>query len=120
MRLTYELGYKGSGEYDTDNTQNMPINNIFKAINKLGRLEDIEEVVGYDLVTILKCLLADELYFRSKKTGQIEFKSPTAISVKCKVIIFAFDNTIVEFKEYGKTFALTREELEHNSNIENV
>ncbi len=59
-RLTYELSYKGSGEYDTDNTKNMPINMYVQVINKLGKLEDIEEEIGCPLeeaVNILNTIL---------------------------------------------------------------
>lgn len=78
---------------------------------KIKELENIEQELGVDLITILKGLLADKLYFKSNKTGKIEFKRPTASSIKYKSIIFAFDNTVVEFKDYGKTWALTKDEL---------
>ena len=52
MRLTYELGHGKTGEYDTINDKDMPANNIWKAINKLGQLEDIEEELGIDLITL--------------------------------------------------------------------
>lgn len=52
-RLTYELGQKGSGHYDTDNSKDMPINMWIACINKLGKLEDLEEEIGISLETIL-------------------------------------------------------------------
>ena len=54
MRLTYELGHGKTGEYDTINDKDMPANNIWKAINKLGQLEDIEEELEIDLLDYLK------------------------------------------------------------------
>ena len=43
MRLTYELGHKGSGEYEPVRHKDMPINNYITCINKLGKLEDLIE-----------------------------------------------------------------------------
>ena len=66
MRITYELGHKGSKQYDTDNRNDMPVNNIYKAINKLGQLEDIEEELGIDLITLYKAL-KNGIYFYGQK-----------------------------------------------------
>lgn len=81
-------------------------------LNKLGQLEDFEEKLDIDLVTLFKASFAESLYFKSNKTNRIENKPFTAMSIKYKTIIFGFDSTIVEFKDYGKTWALTKEELE--------
>lgn len=118
MRLTYELGHKGSGDYDTDNTKDMPINNIWKAINKLGKLEDIEEELGIDLVTLFKAL-KDGIYYR--KENDIR---KININYICKnklgyigYSLGAYDadypdiNIWFLFKDYGKTWALTKDEL---------
>lgn len=86
---------------------------LIQALQRLADLEKLQEEIGMDLLLALKCLLADNIYFISAKTNRVEYKSPTATSLKHKSIIFAFDSTIVEFKDYGKTWALTKEELEN-------
>ena len=136
MRLTYELGHKGSGEYDTDNTKDMPINNIWKAINKLGKLEDVEEQYDIDLIIFSKLLDAldkDCVYVKVKKikqydgysaveeTGEIESKNIARFSRYINGTrdwyfttsfgdISGVNNYLL--KDYSKTWALTREELE--------
>ena len=40
-RLTYELGYKGSGSYEPIQNKDMPINNYITCVNKLGKIEDL-------------------------------------------------------------------------------
>ena len=136
MRLTYELGHKGSGEYDTDNTKDMPINNIWKAINKLGKLEDVEEQYDIDLIIFSKLLDAldkDCVYVKVKKikqydgysaveeTGEIESKNIARFSRYINGTrdwyfttsfgdISGVNNYLL--KDYIKTWALTREELE--------
>lgn len=45
MRLTYELGHKGSSEYEPIKNKDMPINDYITCVNKLGKLEDIFELI---------------------------------------------------------------------------
>lgn len=108
-RITYELGYKGSGEYDTDNTYNMPANNFFKALNKLGQLEDIEEELGIDLVTLFKAL-KNGIYTKENLDNY-----PYACLLRNDMVLVLFDDVYKHeylLKDYGKTWALTKEELE--------
>ena len=86
---------------------------LMQALQRLEAFEKLQEEIGMDVLLALKCLLADKIYFISARTNRVEYKSPTASSLKYKSMIFAFDNTIVEFKDYGKTWALTREELKN-------
>ena len=112
MRLTkgYLSGNYATIEQDCDCEKSIELG-FYKAINKLGQLEDIEEELGIDLITLFKASFAEALYFKSNKTNRIEYKPFTAMSIKHKTIFFAFDSTIIEFKDYGKTWALTKDEL---------
>lgn len=102
-RITYELDHKGSGEYDTDNTRNMPANNFIGALNKLGQLEDIEEELGIDLITFFKAL-KNGIYGRvGDKIEHI--LAPNFSFCYRKMYIY-------KLTDYGKTWALTKEELE--------
>ena len=58
-RLTYELGHKGSGHYDTDNSKDMPINMWIACINKLGKIEDIMEKYEINSIEELEEILKD-------------------------------------------------------------
>lgn len=83
---------------------------IEKDLDKLFKLEDIEKELGVDLVKLLSAksifvVECDEIY---------ESQTPFVDCVN-KQILLAHYTTIAEdydFKDYGKTWAFTREELE--------
>lgn len=85
--------------------------------DKLRRLEDIEDELGIDLITFVKLTKAKEVY-------DIEEDSATTFTYidfenHLIVCIDDFDEMSgrnfewsYRFKDYGKTWALTKEELE--------
>ena len=82
-----------------------------KPIDKLGQLEDVEEELGIDLVTLFKALkngiYVDENYMDFGTTNN--FLCPNNLDyfdVNLKQIAGG-----IYFKDYGKTWALTKEEL---------
>lgn len=89
-------------EYISDDTKCMKN----KYINKLGQLEDIEEELGIDLITFFKIYNADKVYIKGKDYyWKIRHYNRHSISVGTNKII------CLPFKDYGKTWALTKEEL---------
>ena len=72
-------------------------------MNKLGQLEDIEEELGIDLVTLINAL-KNGIY--GKIGNKIEHILAPHLSWYCQEIY------IFKIKDYGKTWALTKEELE--------
>lgn len=94
-------------------------------LNKLGKLEDIEEELGIDLVTLLGGLLNDgvvwvKLPYVPRDNGSLPDILAVDIAVQTKWSFkkpchFMLDMGSVQFtyllKDYGKTFALTKEEL---------
>ncbi len=123
-RVTYELE-PGSGQYDTDNHDQMPIHNIFKAVNKLGKLEDIEQVIGIGLYTLYKALTEPIAIIQENGTIEVLWACPRfQISVdksKCWILygpVSALNKPqqYLLTTDYGKKkpggWALTREELE--------
>ena len=86
---------------------------LTRAYNKLGQLENIEDEFGIDLVKV--CLFAlNGGYYK----GESPLATPTNISPTDIVVNFLFkyfdcyDNCLsLYFKDYGKTWALTKEEL---------
>ena len=116
MRLTKEVelfnGAKTFKKNDTISNQ--------EVIIKLGQAEVFEEELGFNLITFLKAL-SDGIYAIYERTGKI-----TAYTSACCVFDFDSrsliviedfdgDNWNVEeryyLKDYGKTWALTKEEL---------
>ena len=83
-----------------------------QAIDKLGQLEDIEEELGIDLITLFKLL--DAVYVYSYGHTDIVRCLNDLVSLYDKSITIYNGTCVVSYplSEYGKSFALTKEELE--------
>lgn len=80
------------------------------AINKLGKLEDIEEELGIDLITLFKAL-KNGVYVRYTN-DEIEHRIVAGIEEEnITLCIKESKECYMYFDEYGKTWALTKEEL---------
>ena len=86
------------------------------AIQKLGQLEDIEEELGIDLITLFKAL-KNGIYVKYDATFGLKEK-PRIVIKKDKATTLCFregkwwiqeEDELI--KDYGKTWALTKEEL---------
>lgn len=141
-RLTTKI--KGSNNYCEFELKNAKYKNLFElssnreienyvntdltiAIDKLGQLEDIEKEIGIDLITLFKALkngvwTNQEQTYGDAKQGKIRFFQVRLLlgekSIGC------IHNSIWKGKEvirtlylknYGKTWALTKEELEYGN-----
>lgn len=87
---------------------------------KLGQLEDIEQELGIDLTTLLKALKNGFYAITDKEHNTIGFiKGGELYSRLCfdtKKIYTIGSNENYYFKNYGRTWALTRQELENEKN----
>lgn len=130
-RLTRKI----KGYYSVDLRTCLPmeyeqIENSNACVDKLGKLEDIEDELGIDLTTLFMAL-KDGFYIKyngeiihifSDKHITINFWYkiinvfiPPKFFIDCKKGANYLSETIDEeywFKDYGKTWALTKEELE--------
>ena len=84
------------------------------ACQKLGQLEDIEEELGIDLITLFKVVNADKV-FQSEFIGIQEYEV-WGMSKKGLLVVPSYCKygeclETLYFKYYGKTWALTMEEL---------
>ena len=136
-RLTTKI--KGSNNYCEFELKNAKYKNLFElssnreienyvntdltiAIDKLGQLEDIEEELGIDLITLFKALKNG--FYHIDKNKHIYTSKPTkgnggAMSYYASYYeIIAedsyYDQYFYKLKDYGKVWALTKEELEQN------
>lgn len=104
-------GKKLEGEYFENKTLTID----GKAIDKLGQLEDIEEDLGVDLITLFKAY-TDGFYVKGEEEKQyIDFEnSLNAIAFKNKEMFYGhkWSYQYVKLYDYCKTWALTKEELE--------
>lgn len=97
--------------------------NYYDLVHKLGVLEDIEEELGIDLITLFdiynKMAKQKYVYIKYIDIGKVVkddlHNGYFVINFKKKEIeeIYYEPCNWYEFKNYGKTWALTREELEN-------
>jgi len=91
--------------------------NIGEHIDKLGELEDIEDELGISLITLFKAY-TDGFYVKGEEEKQyIDFEnSLNAIAFKNKEMFYGhkWSFQYVKLYDYGKTWALTKEELEND------
>ena len=104
-------------------TPNEIDNSIYK---KLKILEDIEEELGIDLITLFKALkfgiwTNQEQWYGDEKQGKIRFFQVRLLleenAIGCIYNSMWKGEEVIRtlyFKDYGKTWALTKEELEND------
>ena len=107
-RNEYDV-YKGS--YKDIECNGETIINVMCAYRKLGKLEDLEEELGIDLITLLKAL-KDGAYIKgysSKKNlcYRINYRDEGVLYL-CPIDIY---DDYVYVTDYGKTWSLVEEEL---------
>lgn len=104
MRLTKKFTLVENGYYyysTQDNEYTSPL------VDKLGQLEDIEEKLGIDLITLFKAL-KDGIYISKNDKRFI----PVVLIHKNMILELEIGyKDYVSVKDYGKTWALTKEEL---------
>ena len=87
-----------------------------QAIIKLGQLEDIEEELGIDLITLFKAYhVGFHIKYEDGLRGFVkggEYFLEICLETKAFKVKAFPDGTKWYFKDYGKTWALTKEELE--------
>lgn len=97
---------------------NMPAGTQYLAIQKLGKLEDIEDELGIELITLFKAfsngVWCSYFEFGKRKLIFIKDDYVSCLDLKEKKLVFDQEKVGVTEKlsNYGKTWALTKEELE--------
>lgn len=115
--MHYEYEYGANGFCCTDAEQ------LAKVYDKLGRLEDIEDKLGVDIVRLYKALTRNIIYYKNEISNEIDECECVYSSItKYENNIYAFmlllknlnneESYMVATIDYGKTWALTKEELE--------
>lgn len=106
-----------------DEKENLSANEGIKKIpvlatNKLGQLENIEEELGIDFITMFRALKYGIYCFTSQKQLTHNYvrlvSNDIGVGVRDKVsysFMTIFGEQILLFEDYGKTWALTEEEL---------
>lgn len=124
MRLTFKANNPFTGKeqyypdsvYDDENTgeKMVDFNKQTECNNKLGQLEDLEDELGIDLITLFKAY-TNGFYVKGEEIKQyIDFENClNAIAFKNKEMFYGHKWTYqyVKLSDYGKTWALTKGEL---------
>lgn len=105
-------------------TREQMINDLNNIINKLGQLEDIEKELGIDLITLFKALkngiyVNDSVSISFYHAHELRLGYDTHYGKGNELCIlkdcnYAGNTKLVSLANEGKTWALTREELEEN------
>ena len=106
-RLTKKKNIRYFPAYERETKEN-----YYDLVYKLGMLEDIEDELELDLITLFKAL--KQKYVFHKKNVKIEVLGIHIKSNELYLYGFVEDTTHgvhLSLKEYGKTWVLTREEL---------
>ena len=94
-----------------DRNSLIKLDNTAEIVDKLGQLEDIEEELGIDLITLFKAL-KNGVWFKDKNS-EVRYSFNITNYVGEKRIQIG-DETFRRFQDYGKTWALTKEELSND------
>ena len=81
-------------------------------MNKFGQLEDIEDELGIDLVILFKALKNGGVYVKNSFTEDTAIKMHSFQVCGDDSGITIWSQVRLNAKDYGKTWALTKEELE--------
>ncbi len=122
-RLTQKILHDGKELYGSIGVPCDDLDYLKLIYDKLGQLEDIEEEIGIDLITLLKAQRQDKIYY---KGYQFDYKIKECTVIygswiyrKGNLVYVLFLNYMdwscgvqVYATDYGKTWALTKEELE--------
>ena len=97
-------------------TQKQMISDLDDIVQKLGQLEDIEDELGIDLITLLKAL-KDGVYYKlnlgqAEKVGDVSLNYCASTGYFIHFEYLNYD-ICLDTKDYGKTWALTNEESEN-------
>ena len=88
-----------------------------KIRNKLFELENIEDELGIDLITLFKALKNGVYVIKRNRKKEIDFVKNFEINLTFTELEFSLICDTLQFcwgyalKDYGKTWALTKEEL---------
>ena len=106
MKLTYKYKHKADNKRFV-----FDIKDYRKVCQKLGQLEDIEDELGIDLITLFKAL-KNGIYVKTKngisKHYTIHLMKWQQTNIYC---LYYRPYSHIWFKDYGKTWALEKEEL---------
>lgn len=115
MGRKHDLAYGCASIWKKKLSKHYRYNLIEEAVDKLGQLEDIEEELGIDLITLFRAL-KDGIYCIDFDNQDIrKFKAPLCFNSTSKQFYWYGSNIgYPDLKDYGKTWSLDRSELKND------
>lgn len=110
MRLTRFNNLTKEYEYHLNNPNTSMVQDEIAGTQKLGQLEDIEDELGIDLIKLIECIRNEKGIWKKDFDGGL-------INTRCMLACYfgrwqIYDKeNIYDLKDYGKTWALTKDEL---------
>ena len=109
---------------DIEKIKEMPYGNIIQngtirqMIFELDQYKQIEEELGIDLITIFKAF-RNGIYYKTKEQQGIYPQNPIEWTISMRFDyrlcrLYVEEDTYFHLQDYGKTWALTKEELMNN------
>lgn len=116
MRLTIkcENNYYPNVVFEKNRQKMLDMTKQLQCNNKLGQLEDIEEELGIELLTMAKIVKEGVWCEKNDKHYELSYFDFKKRAMMLRLLDdddCLIDTTYVWFKDYGKTWALTRKEL---------
>ena len=112
MRFTLQFGKNNYEIIARTNIQD----DTKELVNKLGQLEDVEEELGIDLITLFKAfsqgIYVKELGRKTTVWKYVDDEGGKYLGAWHNDFEKEHNTIFVHLKDYGKTWALTKEELE--------
>ena len=111
QRLTKKKKHYDSTDIDEEYKLEEDVS-VGEVVDKLGQLEDIEEELGIDLITLIKAL-KNGIWLKDKKDQFLPYRC----LLRDDFILVLYEDIYKKeylLKDYGKTWALTREELKND------
>jgi hypothetical protein len=109
----------GSGSYTQFGDKYIPNHNIRhkQCVEKLGKLEDIEQELGIPLEVLFKALKKGKVWACENSLWGYSYHNVVGFNLnevilQSKVCSYSDCDWDIDLKDYGKTWALTKEELE--------
>lgn len=110
MRLTKKSGYFNENPiYSIITEQNEMFVELNKCVQKLGQLEDIEDELGIDLIVLFKAF-KNGIYIKDQNGVHYHKQPSNTLEENIAYFRRLFEKENIE--NYGKTWALTKEELQ--------
>ena len=118
LKINHKIGSRDIANQEikeiTQCFDNYVIPVIEKDLERLEQLEDLEEELGIDLITLFKALEKGVWYKDYKDNDKIKFTDDIEEHMKCKELNVPAKYTRIglKFRDYGETWALDKQTLE--------